>query len=177
MLRVVINDVKERKDRPIGKSASLLIWGSIIDDTPLTEMIESLDANIVMDDTCVGSRPFFTDVEVTDDPIDGLAHYYLVDIKCPRTFKTRDYYDITKDYMADLKSRFGYLGDYARDWKADGIVLESVRYCDTHGYDVPGVKDYLDSIDLPSIYLEHDYTEGALAPLRTRVQGFLEIIS
>jgi len=177
LLREVISEVKERKDGPIGKSARLLIWGSIIDDTPLTEMIESLDANIVMDDTCVGSRPFFTDVEVTDDPIGGLAHYYLVDIKCPRTFKTRDYYDITKDYMADLKSRFGYLGDYAKEWKADGVVLESVRYCDTHGYDVPGVKDYLDSIDLPSIYLEHDYTEGALAPLRTRVQGFLEIIS
>ena len=25
-------------------------------------------------------------------------------------------------------------------------------------------------------YLEHDYSEGAMAPLRTRVQAFLEII-
>ena len=176
LLREVISEVRERKDGPTKKSARLLLWGSIIDDSALTEMIESLDANIVMDDTCVGSRAYFADVKLTNDPTDGLAHHYLVDIKCPRTFKAKDYNAVRKDYMADLESRFSYLADYARDWKADGVILESVRYCDTHGYEVPGVRDYLNSIDLPSVYLEHDYTEGALAPLRTRVQGFLEVI-
>lgn len=177
LLREVISEVRERKDGPVKKSARLLVWGSIIDDTPLPQMIESLDANIVMDDTCVGSRAYFSDVEPTDDPLDGLAHHYLADIKCPRTFRAKNYNDTTKDYMADLESRFRYLADYAREWKADGVILESVRYCDTHGYEVPQLRDYLNNIDLPSIYLEHDYTEGALAPLRTRVQGFLEIIS
>ena len=176
LMREVISEVKERKDCPTRKSARLLLWGSIIDDSALTEMIESLDANIVMDDTCVGSRAYFDDVKVTNDPVEGLAHRYLVDIKCPRTFRARDYNDIRKDYMADLESRFSYLVDYAKDWKADGVILESVRYCDTHGYEVPGIRDYLNSLGIPSVYLEHDYTEGALAPLRTRVQGFLEVI-
>jgi len=176
LMREVISEVKERKDGPTRKSARLLLWGSIIDDSALTEMIESLDANIVMDDTCVGSRAYFDDVKVTNDPVEGLAHRYLVDIKCPRTFRARDYNDVRKDYMADLESRFSYLVDYAKDWKADGVILESVRYCDTHGYEVPGIRDYLNSLGIPSVYLEHDYTEGALAPLRTRVQGFLEVI-
>jgi len=176
LVREVISEVKERKVGPTKKSARLLLWGSIIDDSALTEMIESLDANIVMDDTCVGSRAYFANVKLTNDPTDGLAHHYLVDIKCPRTFKAKDYNAVRKDYMADLESRFSYLADYARDWKADGVILESVRYCDTHGYEVPGIRDYLNSIDLPNVYLEHDYTEGALAPLRTRVQGFLEVI-
>jgi benzoyl-CoA reductase/2-hydroxyglutaryl-CoA dehydratase subunit BcrC/BadD/HgdB len=130
-----------------------------------------------MDDTCVGSRAYFNDVEITDDLMDGLAQHYLMDIKCPRTFRTRDYYDVRKDYMKDLEFRFSYLNDYVRDWKANGVIMESLRYCDTHGYEVAGIRDYLDSLGIPSIYLEHDYTEGALAPLRTRVQGFLEIIS
>lgn len=176
LVREVISEVKERKDGPTKKSARLLLWGSIIDDSALTEMIESLDANIVMDDTCVGSRAYFADVKGTNDPVEGLAHRYLVDIKCPRTFKTKDYNDVRKDYMADLESRFSYLADYARDWKADGVILESVRYCDTHGYEVTSIRDYLNNVDLPSAYLEHDYTEGALAQLRTRVQGFLEVI-
>ncbi len=176
LLEEVISEVREREDGPQKKSARLLVWGSILDDTALTEMIEDLDANIVMDDTCVGSRAYFSDVELTDDPIDGLAHHYLVDIKCPRTFRAGDFNATTKDYMADLESRFSYLADYARDWKVDGVILESVRYCDTHGYEVPQLRDYFNSIGLPSIYLEHDYTEGALAPLRTRAQGFLEII-
>jgi len=176
LLREVISEVKERKDGPEKKSARLLVWGSVLDDTALFDMIESLDANVVMDDTCVGSRAFFSDVDLTDDPLDGLAQYYLVDIKCPRTFRAKDYNALSKDYMEDLETRFSYLRDYVRDWRADGVILQSVRYCDTHGYDVPGIRDYLDSVGLPSIYLEHDYTEGALAPLRTRVQGFLEII-
>lgn len=176
LLRDVIADVKSRRNGPAVKPARLLLWGSVVDDTPLLEMIESLDANVVMDDTCVGSRPFFDDVEETPDPIDGLAKHYLVDIKCPRTFRTRDFYALRKNYMEDLKTRFSYMSDYARDWNVNGVVLESVRYCDTHGYDVPGVRDYFKALGLPTVYLEHDYTVGALQPLKTRVQGFLELI-
>jgi benzoyl-CoA reductase/2-hydroxyglutaryl-CoA dehydratase subunit BcrC/BadD/HgdB len=51
-----------------------------------------------------------------------------------------------------------------------------VRYCDIHGYEVPGVRDYFNHIGLPNIYLEWDYSKAALAPLRTRVQAFLEVI-
>lgn len=177
LLREVISEVKERKNGPQKKSARLLVWGSIIDDTAMMEMIEGLDANVVMDDTCVGSRPYLEDVELTEDPLDGLTQHYMEDIKCSRTFRVNNYMDAKKDYMKDLEFRFSYLKDYAEQWKADGVIMESVRYCDTHGYDVPGVRDYLDEVGLPCVYLEHDYTEGALAPLRTRVQGFLEIIS
>ncbi len=176
LLREVIAEVAARKDGPAARPARLLVWGSIIDDTPMLDMIESLDANVVMDDTCVGIRAFADDVPLTDDPLDGLAHHYLVDIRCPRTFRANDFNDVKKDYAKDLEARFGYMKEYIRDWQADGVILQSVRYCDTHGYDVPALSDYLDSIGVPSIYIEHDYTEGALAPLKTRVQGFLEII-
>jgi benzoyl-CoA reductase/2-hydroxyglutaryl-CoA dehydratase subunit BcrC/BadD/HgdB len=176
LLREVINEVKERRDGPPRKPARLLLWGSIIDDVAFIEMIESLDANVVMDDTCVGSRAYFPDVTLTNDPLDGLAYHYLVELRCPRTFKEGIPGEARKDYMADLENRFSYLGDYAKDWKVNGVILQAVRYCDSHGYEVPGVEDYLASIGLPSIYLERDYSEGALARLRTRVQAFLEMI-
>jgi len=175
LLRQVISEVKKGKDGP-QKKTRLLIWGSIIDDIALIKMIEGLGANLVMDDTCVGSRAYFSDVELTDDPLDGLAYRYLVELKCPRTFREAVFGETKKDYMTDLESRFSYLKDYAKEWDAKGVILQSVRYCDSHGYEVPGVKDYLDHIGLPNIYLEHDYSEAALAPLRTRVQAFLEVI-
>ena len=130
----------------------------------------------VMDDTCLGSRAYFPDVELTDNPMHSLAYRYLVDIKCPRTFRGNDTGATRKDYMTDLESRFGYLKDYAKEWHVNGVILQSVRYCDTHGYEVPSIKDYFDSIGLPSIYLEHDYSVPSLAQLRTRVQAFLEMI-
>jgi benzoyl-CoA reductase/2-hydroxyglutaryl-CoA dehydratase subunit BcrC/BadD/HgdB len=39
------------------------------------------------------------------------------------------------------------------------------------------LKDYLDSIRIPSTYIEYDYTIGALAPLKTRVEAFIETIT
>jgi benzoyl-CoA reductase subunit C len=175
LLREVINEIKESRNSPEKKGKRLMIWGSILDNTGLIEVIESLDAWVVMDDTCVGSRPYFDDVKITENPLDGLADHYLTHIKCPRTF-TADYYASRKNYADDLKKRYRYLGDFARQWKVDGVVLEALRYCDTHGYEIPSVKDYLEQTGLPSIYLEHDYTLGIMAQLRTRVQGFLEIL-
>ncbi len=176
LLREVIAEVKERKAGPSKKQHRLLVWGPVVDDTALIAMIESLDATVVMDDTCVGSRAFFADVPLTDDPLDGLAYRYLEENKCPRTFRESNVGGAAVGYKADLEARFGYLGRFAKEWNADGAILQVLRYCDSHGYEVPQLKDYLDSIGLPNIYLEHDYSEGALASLRTRVQGLTEII-
>jgi benzoyl-CoA reductase subunit C len=176
LLQEVLAELKDRTIIIPKKHARLLVWGSIIDDTALIDMVESLDAEVVIDDTCVGSRAYFSDVPVTPDPLDGLAQYYLVDLKCPRTLRDPVLRDGKKDYMADLENRFGYLKEYVNDWKVNGAVLQSVRYCDCHGYEVPVVKDYLESLGIPSIYIEHDYSKSALAPLRTRIQGLTEII-
>jgi benzoyl-CoA reductase subunit C len=172
----VIKEVKERKSKLPRKPARLLVWGPVIHETPMIEMIESLDAQVVMDDTCVGSRAYFDDVKITPDPLEGLAYHYLVDLKCPRTFRASINGKIKHDRTSDLNDRFSYLGNFVRDWKVNGVILQSLRYCDSHGYDVPAVKEYLSQQGMPSIYLEHDNTEGAISQLRTRVQGFLEII-
>ncbi len=178
LLKQVISEVKQRRDGPTKKPARLLMWGSIIDNIALVDMIERLGANIVMDDTCVGTRAYFAQVEPTKDPLDGLAYRYLVELKCPRTFRQTVLNKASrKDYMADLENRFGYLKDFANEWNAGGVIFQALRYCYIHGYEVPGFSDYLDNIGLPNIYLEHDYSEAALAQLRTRVQAFLEVLT
>lgn len=176
LLREVIAEIRERKNRPEKKPYRLLVWGPVADNTAYIEMIESLDVNVVMDDTCVGSRAFFMDVPLTSDPLEGLAFRYLNGIKCPRTFREPNRDGAKIGYQADLEGRFGYIGKYAKDWNVNGAVLQVLKYCDSHGYEVPQLKDYLESIGLPNIYIECDYSGAALAPLRTRVQGLIEII-
>ncbi len=178
LLKETIDEVKNRQDGPTKKAGRLLVWGPVVDYTGLPAMIESLDANIVMDDTCVGSRPFMDDVELTADLLDGLAYHYLVDLKCARTVRGDAVFGATKkDYGAYKDFRFGYLGDQLKDWNVNGVVIETMRYCDSHGYELPVLRDYLDSLSIPHISVENDYSEAALAPLRTRIQGFLEVIS
>ncbi len=176
LLRNVLHELDTRKVSGIHKKARLFIWGSIIDDTAFIEMIENLDADVVIDDLCIGSRAYFSDVPITADPLDGLAQYYLVDLKCPRTLRDPVLKGNKKDYLADLENRFGYLKEYITGWNVNGAVLQSVRYCDGHGYEVPMVKDYLESLGIPAIYVEHDYSKAALSQLRTRIQGLTEII-
>lgn len=176
LLSEVINEVKSRSNGPQKKPTRLLIWSSTLDDTDIMQIFEA-GANVVMDESCGGFRPYRGKVKFTADPLDGLADYYLNEITCARTFRQAALGETKKDYTTDLQSRFGYLKDIIKKWNIDGIVLLLVRYCDPFAFEMPSLKDYLDSLNIPSTYIEYDYTEGALAPLKTRTEAFLETIS
>lgn len=175
LLRQVIAEVQERKDGPEKGFARVLVWGSVLEDPVLIEIIENAGANVVIDDTCTGTRGYFADINLNKDPLDALAYHCLVDLKCPRTFREAHGSKGKKDYLADLEARFGYLKEFAQRWKVDGAILQSVKYCDCHGFEVPQVKDYFNTLEIQSLYLEHDYTEQGLKALKTRVEAFLEM--
>ncbi len=176
LLTQVISEVKSRNDGPKRKPARLLIWSSTLDDSDIMEIFEA-GANVVMDETCGGIRPYRGSIKVTSDPLQGLADYYLNEITCARTFRQASIGETKKNYANDLQSRFGYLKDIIKKWNINGAVLLLVRYCDPFAFEMPSLKDYLDGLSIPSTYIEYDYTRGALAPLRTRVEAFLETIS
>jgi len=175
LISQAIDEVKARRNGPGKKPARLLTWGATMDDADIMDIFEA-GANVVMDESCGGIRPFRTDVKLTQDPLNGLSRYYLKDISCARTFREAALGETTKNYAADIESRFGYLKAIVRDWKVNGAILILVRFCDPFAFEVPSLRDYFDSFGLPSTYVEYDYTKGSLAPLRTRVEAFLETI-
>jgi hypothetical protein len=58
----------------------------------------------------------------------ALAYYYLVELRCPRTFKEAPSVGRRKDYSTDLEERFGYLREFAKIWKVVCQDLEG-RSC------------------------------------------------
>jgi benzoyl-CoA reductase/2-hydroxyglutaryl-CoA dehydratase subunit BcrC/BadD/HgdB len=176
LLTETITEVKKRTARPEKKSARLLIWSSTLDDTAIMQVFEA-KANVVMNESCGGVRAYRGEVKLTADPLEGLADYYLNEITCARTFRQAALGETRKDYGRDLQSRFGYLKGIIKDWKINGVIMLLVRYCDPFAFEMPSLKDYLNSIGIPSTYIEYDYTVGALAPMRTRVEAFIETIS
>src|SRR4030065_2789639 len=74
LLTQVISEVKSRSDGPAKKRARLLIWSSTLDDTDVMHVFES-GANVVMDDSCGGFRPFRADIKPTADPMERVAGY------------------------------------------------------------------------------------------------------
>jgi benzoyl-CoA reductase subunit C len=175
LLAETISEVKDRAGRPEKKSARLLIWSSTLDDTDVMQVLED-KANVVMNESCGGIRAYRAAVKTTSDPLGALASYYLNEITCARTFRQATLGETTKDYAKDLRSRFGYLRGVIKEWTVNGAILLLVRYCDPFAFEMPSLRDYFESLGLPSTYVEYNYTTGALAPLRTRVEAFLETI-
>lgn len=176
LLTEAISEVNKRTAGPDKKSARLLMWSSTLDDADIMQVFEA-KANVVMNESCGGVRAYRGEVKLTADPLEGLADYYLNEITCARTFRQASLGETTKDYAQDLQSRFGYLKGTIKEWRINGVIMLLVRYCDPFAFEMPSLKDYLNGIGIPNTYIEYDYTVGALGPLRTRVEAFVETIS
>jgi benzoyl-CoA reductase subunit C len=172
LLKATIGEIQARHDGPQRKAARLMIYGTGNEETTFIELVEESGANVVIDDLCFGTRPYWFEVEVSDNLLGSLAKSYLERLNCPRTYR-----ESPGSHRADLESRFGYLYQFARDFKVNGVILYIVRYCDTHAFDAPDVREYLEGKGLPVLEIEGDYPIGSLAGLRTRIQAFLETVS
>ena len=150
----------------------ILLWGTPVDDVSFLQLIEECGADVVMDDTCVGSRHWWPEVsETDDDPMTALADRYTDGLRCPFRFP-----DIIAGHKQDVEKRYGYLKEYIEEFKVDGVIMQVVGYCAIHALDVPDVKDYLNELGVPVLVLEHNYSTSTFAPLRTRIQAFIETL-
>jgi len=167
----VIEEVKERRERPEKKPCRLLVYGSVIDNIPFIELIEESGANVVIDDLCFGTRYYRQDVELSDDPLLSIAERYLDKVMCPRTHRP-DLHTREKT----LESRIGYLREYAIDYNANGVILYVLRFCDSCAFDAPEIRDYLQKAGLHVLHLEDDYSLTSIQGFRTRIQAFVEMV-
>lgn len=164
--------VKERPRSSNQKLPRILVYGNEIDDIAFIKLVEDTGANVVMDDLCTGSRFFWQDVKLTDDPLDGIVNRYLGGVYCPRSYIPQG-----KTRQEDLDNRLGYLRNFVTEFKVNGAIFYIIRYCDTYELDVPDVRDYLRGQGIPVLSLEDEYSMTTIGQLRTRVQAFLEMIS
>lgn len=171
LIEKFIVEIKARPQPEANGGPRIFLWGNEIDDTAFVKLIEESGASVVMDDLCTGSRFFWDDVPETEDPLDGLVSRYL-GIHCPRSYISQK-----ESRQADLENRFGYIGNFIKEWKADGVIFYIVRYCDTCELEGPDLREYLDAMKLPVLMIEDDYSTSTIGQLRTRVQAFLEMIT
>ena len=100
--------------------------------------------------------------------LDAIARHYLYNNHCPRAMGPKN-----------LKSRKQYIYEKALEYGAEGVIIESMKFCEywgyeraqdaawlTEGFEVPG--------QLPVCQIERDYTCAASGQLRTRFQAFVE---
>lgn len=172
LIEGVTKEVKQRAVGTSGKKKRIMIIGDQIDDVAIVDAIEGTDALLVMDDFSIGSKMYFADVDVTTDPVQGIAERYLRKLKIPTTFVGEG-----DTYEENLEARFGHLRQYIREFNIEGAILFIYKYCDPYGFEVPVMKSYIESMGVPVLYLEDEYSTSALPRMKTRIEAFLEMIA
>ena len=171
MLREIIDEVKSRQKAETANRARLLFYGAELDQPAPIRLLEDAGAHVVVDDICMGTRSYLSDVGTEGDLLANLAQRYLGDITCPRTFRFS-----AGTRRQDLDARFGYLVELAREYEVDGAILYVLMFCDTFEFDVPDVRDYLEEAGIPTLHVEDDYRLSGFGGMRTRMEAFLEMI-
>jgi bzd-type benzoyl-CoA reductase N subunit len=167
--RVIAEVEKQPESNKEGKR--LLVFGAQVDDASFIKLIEESGAYVVADDLCPGAREYRADVDTEGDLVRNLAERYLRGIKCGRTYE-----EVTGTYEESIEHRFGHIGKAIKEYGVEGVVLYLYKYCDPYGFEVPALKSYLSTLDVPVLYLEDEYTLSSIGRLKTRIQAFLEVI-
>ena len=172
LIQAVTKEVSKRDAKSDGKSARIMLIGDQIDDVAIIDAIESTGAHMVMDDLSIGAKMYWGDVDVTPDPVQGIAERYLRKLKIPTTFVG------SKDtYPEILEERYGHMKQFISEFQVNGVILFIYKYCDPYGFEVPAMKSYIESTGTPVLYLEDEYSTSTLARMKTRIEAFLEMIA
>ncbi len=166
-LRETLKDLKTREpDKKPDYRVKVVLAGSENDDPGFTKLIESCGALVVADRHCYGSLPGREKIEVREGekPLTAIAHHYLETSVCPRFME-----------QSSMRSRKQYIVDIAKEYKADGIIVESNKFCEYWSYE--RVADTLilpRDFGIPVCSIEKEYINSASGQLRTRFQAFVE---
>ncbi|WP_027633168.1 double-cubane-cluster-containing anaerobic reductase [Clostridium hydrogeniformans] len=151
---------KERKKR-------IMITGTpmAVPNWKMHSIIESLNAEVVVEETCTGTRYFENEVstegETIEDLIKNLADRYLkINCACftPNTGRIDD------------------LVRYAKEYNIDGVIHSNLSFCHTYAVEYKGIERALKEKSIPVINIETDYATEDVGQIKTRVEAFLEII-
>ncbi|MFQ5826371.1 MAG: benzoyl-CoA reductase, bzd-type, subunit N [Dehalococcoidia bacterium] len=140
----------------------LMVLGSENDDREVLRLVESLGANVVIDDHCTGSRYFWSEVLPGEDRLAAIASRYIDRPPCP-----------SKDLVE--RRRFDHVLKLAEDYGVQGAILIQQKFCDPHEFDIPPLKALFEERSIPSLFLEFDMTVP-VGQIRTRIEAFLEIM-
>ncbi|WP_352404412.1 double-cubane-cluster-containing anaerobic reductase [Sporanaerobacter acetigenes] len=152
--------------KPSGKKR-IMVTGTpmALPNWKLHSIVEGLDAEIVVEETCTGTRYFENEVaedgETMDEILKNLADRYMgVNCAC----------------FTPNEGRIEDVLRYAKEYNVDGVINYNLSFCHTYGVEYNKVEKALKDSNIPAIMIETDYSEGDTGQIKTRVEAFLEMI-
>ena len=169
ILEETLEELKKRKpDEKNPWKVRVEVVGSEVDDLEVIKAIEDCGAYVCCDRFCYGSYPGRTHIDIKDgeDPLTAVCRHYLYSCQCPRLMN-----------QEKIQGRRKYVADLAKEYKADGIIYEQMKFCDPWAYErMSGTADLRTKYGYPVLAVDRPYANGGSGQIRTRVQAFVESI-
>ena len=168
-LKDIAEQLKTRKpDTVKNYKVKVVLTGSEEDDPDFIKLIEDCGALVVADRYCYGSLPGREEIVVKEGetPLRAIARHYLETSECPRFMDQHI-----------MRERKQYLANVAKEYKADGIIISQMKFCEYWSY-----ERTIDTLVIPRDFgypvcsIEKEYVNNAVGQLRTRFQAFVESI-
>jgi benzoyl-CoA reductase/2-hydroxyglutaryl-CoA dehydratase subunit BcrC/BadD/HgdB len=159
---------KELKGKQNKECPRILLIGSTIaeGDYKVYDLIQSVGADVVIEDFSEGLRPYRGEVKTKGDLVTSLAEYYFLKRQPLPAF-----------FRPGTEKRIATLLKLAKDYQVDGIVWYSMLY--REAYDIEGVYfgQQAEKEGFPFIKIVTDYDPAEHDALRTRIGAFIESIT
>ena len=168
-LEETLEEVRAREPESKPYRARIALVGSEVDDSGFIKLIEETGAYVCADRFCFGSLPGRDVIPLTDgeDALTQVCRQYVYRGQCPRVMN-----------MEKVYGRKQYVNDIAREYHADGIIYQQVKFCDPWAYErLLGSTMLRDDYGFPVMSVDRPYNiASSVGQMRTRVQAFVESI-
>lgn len=166
-LEETLKELQTRQPEPVFPfRARVVVAGSEIDDPEFTKLLEMCGAMVVADRYCFGGFPGREEIEIREGEaaFDAICRHYLHHNQCVR------FMDGGK-----IDQRHQELLRLVREYRADGVIYESMKFCEFWSYEKVLASHVLQQeMGIPCCTIEKEYNLGSVGQLRTRFQAFVE---
>ncbi|NLK64548.1 MAG: 2-hydroxyacyl-CoA dehydratase [Tissierellia bacterium] len=143
------------------KNKRIIVTGIMLEPDGIIEYFEKYGMDIVGDDLTHESRQFRTDAPFSGSALNSLAKRWTNHNACSLAFDP-------------YKERIQYLVDLANHYKADGLVIALMKFCDPEEYDVPLIMERMKKENIPLLVIEIDQQAKSFEQINTRLLSFAE---
>lgn len=143
----------------------LMLVGSVMTNPEFVRSIEQLGGLVVTDELCTSTR-YWSDPVVLEEgvsPWRSLAKRYLNNFPCARMYPSDE--------------RFDRIVRLAREFRVDGVISQTIRYCVPYAHDLPLLTDRLQAEGIPVLSLDVEHGTSGSGQIQTRVQAFIEMLT
>lgn len=146
------------------QGVKVVLTGIMAEPDSFLDLFSEYQIAVVGDDLAQESRQYRTDVPEGGLPLQRLARRWADLEGCALAYDPS-------------KQRGQMILDMVREAGADGVVVTMMKFCEPEEFDYPILKKEFEKAGIPHLYIELEQQADSAEQLRTRMQGFTEMLA